>query len=156
MIILVDTCILLLAFDANSPHYRLIRRSLRQALEQNVSLVSTVQNIAEFWNAGTRPLQKNGYGLSAHQVRRRVEIIERLCEIVAEDSTSYGDWKRIVEKFDVQGVSVHDARLVSVMLRVGVKSILTLNGRDFRRYADEGIEVHTPESFLAENAPRNE
>jgi hypothetical protein len=45
-------------------------------------------------------------------------------------------------------VKVHDARLVSVMLRSGVKRILTLNDGDFRRYVGEGIEVVTPDLLL--------
>src|SRR6476620_10432506 len=109
---LVDTRILLRAFDANSPQFRSIRRSLRKALDENVRLIVTVQNIAEFWNVGTRPLDKNVQGLSAERVKRRVEIIERLCEVVSEDKASYADWKRIVEELGVSGVKVHDARLV--------------------------------------------
>jgi predicted nucleic acid-binding protein len=46
---LVDTSILLRAFDANSEHYRAIRRAFRKALEEKIRLVVTVQNLAEFW-----------------------------------------------------------------------------------------------------------
>lgn len=145
---LVDTGILLRAFDANSPQYRSIRRSLRKALDENIRLVVAVQNMAEFWNVATRPVDKNGQGLSAERVKRRAEIIERLCDVVSEDNVSYTTWKRIVEERGVSGVAVHDARLVSVMLRIGVKEILTLNEGDFRRYAADGILVLTPGSFL--------
>ena len=148
MAMLVDTCILLRAFDANSPHYRSIRRSLRKAIDENIRLVVTVQNIAEFWNVGTRPLDKNGHGLSAKKIKRRVEIIERICEVISEDKVSYEDWKRIVEQLSVSGVKVHDARLVSVMLRGGVREILTLNEGDFERYKNEGISIVTPDNFL--------
>lgn len=144
---LVDTCILLRAFDANSAHYRSIRRALRKALDEDHRLVVTVQNIAEFWNVGTRPLDKNGQGLSAERVRRRVEIIERFCDVVSEDKISYQDWKQLVEELGVGGVKVHDARLVSVMRRVGVPQILTLNVADFERYAKHGCTVATPDAF---------
>jgi hypothetical protein len=56
----------------------------------------------------------------------------------------------MVESLGVSGVKVHHARLVSVMLRSGLRRILTLNGGDFRRYAGEGIELATPDSVLAE------
>lgn len=147
MATLVDTGILLRAFDANYPDYRAIRRSLRKALDDGERLIVTVQNIAEFWNAATRPLENNGQGLSADRAKRRVAIIERVCEIVSEDSVSYVQWKRLVDEYGVSGVSVHDARLVAVMLRLSVNQILTLNERHFKRYIGEGITIATPQSF---------
>lgn len=147
MATLVDTCILLRAFDANYPDYRAIRRALRKALDDKERLVVTVQNIAEFWNAATRPLENNGQGLAAERAKRRVGIIERVCEVVSEDNLSYAEWKRLVEDYGVSGVSVHDARLVSVMLRFRVKQILTLNERHFKRYVAEGIFIATPKTF---------
>ena len=145
---LIDTGVLLRAFDANHPSCRLIRQALRRLLENGEPLVVTVQNVAEFWNVATRPLEHNGQGLSAERVKRRVAIIERLCEITSEDALSYDHWKRIVESLGVSGVKVHDARLVSLMLRSRVKRILTLNDADFRRYIGEGIEVVTPNTVL--------
>ena len=145
---LVDTGILLRAFDANFSQYRAIRQALRRALSQKAKLVVTVQNIAEFWNVSTRPLDKNGQGLSHAKVRRRIEMIERLCRPLSEDIVSYTEWKRLVEQYAVTGVQVHDARLVSVMLRVGVHEILTLNESDFERYRNENIAVTSPECFL--------
>ena len=150
MATLVDTGILLRAFDANYPDYKAIRKALRKALDEGIRLIVTVQNMAEFWNAATRPLEYNGQGLSAERAKRRVAIIERVCEVVSEDNVSYGEWKRLVEEYGVSGVSVHDARLVSVMLRMGIKRILTLNEQHFKRYIGEGIAVATPQSFLAE------
>ena len=147
MATLVDTGILLRAFDATFLDYRTIREALRKSLEDGERVVVTVQNMAEFWNVATRPLDKNGHGLSAERVKQRVAIIERLCEVVSEDSHSYAQWKRIVDELGVSGVSVHDARLVAVMLRLGLQKLLTLNPGDFRRYQSEGIEVLTPQSF---------
>lgn len=147
---LIDTGVLLRAFDAQSQHCRPIRQALRKLLDAGEQLTVTVQNMAEFWNVATRPLEYNGQGLSAERVKRRIAIIERFCEVIAEDAVSYDHWKRIVESLGVSGVKVHDARLISVMLRAEVKRILTLNDGDFRRYIGEGIEVVTPTSLLGE------
>lgn len=144
---LVDTGVLLRAFDSHAPHYREIRNALRAALDRNVRLAVAVQNIAEFWNVATRPLDKNGQGLSTDKVKRRVAIIERLCDVLAEDQRSYAEWKRLVEKHHICGVAVHDARLVSVMLSFAIDEVLTLNERDFQRYAGEGIRVASPQAF---------
>ena len=46
----------------------------------------------------------------------------------------------------VSGVSLHDARLVAVMLAEGVDALLTLNFHDFRRYQE--IHTVTPEMIM--------
>lgn len=149
MATLIDTCVLLRAFDSKFSQYRSIRSAFRRALDQDERLIVTVQNIAEFWNVSTRPLGKNGHGLSTERTKRRVGIIERFCEVMPEDNASYRHWKRLIDELGVCGVKVHDARLVSVMLSLGCRQILTLNATDFERYAREGIEVAVPETFLA-------
>jgi predicted nucleic acid-binding protein len=145
---LVDTGVLLRAFDANFDRYRAIRHALRRALDGNERLFVSVQNVAEFWNVATRPLEHNGQGLSAERTKRRLRIIERLCQVIAEDLRSYEEWKRLVDELGVSGVKVHDARLVAVMKTTGIGRILTLNEGDFRRYTGEGITSQTPEQFL--------
>src|SRR5471032_1355553 len=98
--------------------------------------------MAEFWNVSTRPIDKNGYGLSLERVAKRLALIERICDVVTEDDDSYRIWKGLLTAHAVAGVAVHDARLVSVMLSHGVLSVFTLNERDFRRYND--ISIVTP------------
>ena len=139
---LIDTGILLRAFDASSAEYRPIRQTLRTLWTRQEQLVVAVQNLAEFWNVSTRPIDKNGYGLSLERVAKRLAVIERICDVVTEDDDSYHIWKGLLMAHAVVGVAVHDARLVSVMLSHGVLSVFTLNERDFRRYS--GISVVTP------------
>lgn len=144
MACLLDTGILMRAFDAASREYRQIRQDLRTLVAQQERLVVALQNIAEFWNVSTRPVDKNGYGLSVERTDRRVQIIERFCDVVSESNHSYRVWKDLLNVHGVTGVAVHDARLVSVMLTHGVSDIFTLNERDFRRYP--GITILTPGS----------
>lgn len=56
----------------------------------------------------------------------------------------YPEWRRLVVAHGVRGVQVHDARLAAAMRVHGVGRILTLNGADFARYADEGVAVVHP------------
>jgi predicted nucleic acid-binding protein len=144
MACLLDTGILLRAFDASSSEYRQIRQDLRALVTRQERLVVALQNVAEFWNVSTRSIDKNGYGLSVERTDRRVQIIQRFCEVVSESNHSYRVWKDLLNVHSVTGVTVHDARLVSVMLSHGVSDIFTLNERDFRRYP--GITILTPGS----------
>jgi hypothetical protein len=104
-----------------------------------------VQNLAEYWNVSTRPVDKNGYGLSPDRAAKRLNLIERFCEVLTEDGHSFRIWKGLLASYSLTGVSVHGARLASVMLSRGIASVLTLNEREFRRYA--GIAVLTPSNL---------
>jgi predicted nucleic acid-binding protein len=139
----LDTGILLRLFDRTHPDFLTIRGAVRVLQSRQESLFTTHQNIAEFWNVSTRPSSaRGGFGLTPATVAPRVAFIERLCTLVAADDQAYVEWKRLVSHYGVTGASVHDARLVAVMLVHGIGQILTLNPQNFRRYA--GIKVVEP------------
>jgi len=144
MACLIDTGILLRAFDPTSPSFRPIRLVLRDLWKRQERVVVAVQNLAEFWNVSTRPSDRNGYGLPIERVARRLATIERGCKVITEDEESFRQWKMLLRTHAVSGVAVHDARLVSVMLAHRIANIFTLNEQDFRRYP--GITITTPAS----------
>lgn len=49
--------------------------------------------------------------------------------------------ERLVAKYSLVGKSVHDANVVATALAHGASHVLTLNERDFRRYAEVGTIV---------------
>jgi predicted nucleic acid-binding protein len=145
MACLIDTGVLLRAFDASSPEYRGIRQAIRVLWARQERIVVTLQNLAEFWNVSTRPIDKNGYGVSIERVSKRLAVIELVCEVVTEDDRSFRAWKGLLTAHAVTGVAVHDARLASVMLCHGVSTVVTFNERDFRRFS--GIAAITPDKL---------
>jgi predicted nucleic acid-binding protein len=93
------------------------------------------QNMIEMWNALTRPLVRNGFGLKpveADAVLKQVELRFRLLDDVPE---VYRTLRRLVVEAGVSGVQVHDARLAACMLAHGIPRILAFNAPDFARYA---------------------
>lgn len=147
---LVDTGILLRGFARTDPQYRDIRRALLKLRRHGEEFLTSFQNIAEFVNVSTRPTSaRGGYGLSLEMADERVRFIESSCRLVTENESSYIRWRELVARYSVNGVAVHDARLIAVMLVHSATQLLTLNERDFRRYEPEGIIVVTPRSLLA-------
>ena len=146
MQILVDTGVLLRAFQRGTPEQRLILRSLRKLRSENHDLLTTSQNVAEFWNVSTRPVQaRGGFGLPVQAVDR-VKLIERIGDVLPFSDPAYEEWRRLVVKYQVVGVTVHDAKLVATMFAHNIQHILTLNQSDFRRY--QGLTVLTPEAVI--------
>ncbi|HKQ85609.1 MAG TPA: hypothetical protein VJS43_02440 [Candidatus Acidoferrales bacterium] len=69
---LVDTNILLRITRRSDPQHSLIYSSLTHLVSQGTDLFFTHQNIAELWNTMTRPVDRNGLGLSVIEAEREV------------------------------------------------------------------------------------
>jgi predicted nucleic acid-binding protein len=133
---LIDTNILLRLSREADPQYPAIRAALDSLDRQGVEFYFSPQNIAEFWNVCTRPVERNGYGISVGETNRRVEVIERTMTLLPDTDRVYPLWRRLVLDTEVHGVQVHDARLAALMEAHGVSHILTLNQADFARYSN--------------------
>lgn len=132
---LVDTGVLLRFLLRNDPAYAAVRQAVRLLKTRREHLVTTSQNIAEFWNVCTRPATaRGGLGMSVEATERRVRLLERHFYVLPDSSTVYPHWKTLVLTHSVSGAQVHDARLVAAMIVHGVSHVLTLNIRDFARY----------------------
>jgi predicted nucleic acid-binding protein len=146
MATLMDTNILLRLVDPNDREYTLVREAVRALASRGESLCFAGQNLVEFWNVCTRPASKNGLGLTAAQTDERASLIEVRFRLLPDDERVHAEWRRLVVRYSVAGVQVHDARLAASMLMNGVSTILTLNDRDFRRYA--GISAIHPGAII--------
>ncbi|MBI3682133.1 MAG: PIN domain-containing protein [Acidobacteria bacterium] len=100
------------------------------------SLCFASQNLVEFRNVCTRPISKNGLGLTLAQTNERATLVESRFRLLPDNERVHAEWRRLVVAHSVAGVQVHDARLVAAMMAHGVPQLLTLNDRDFARYAD--------------------
>ena len=112
----------------------MVRKAVESLKRRQISVAYTHQNMAEFWNASTRPLSRNGFGLSVEDTEKNAQEIERSFVFLAEGEPAYREWRRIVVQYGVSGTQVHDARLVAAMYALGVTQILTFNKPDFARF----------------------
>lgn len=143
---LVDTNILLRITRRSDPQHQLVDSALAQLAGQGTIFHYIHQNIAELWNAMTRPLTRNGLGLTIGEAERQVRAIEAGMTFLPDSEAVYREWRRIVVQHAVQGVQVHDARLAAAMYVHGVGHILTLNVTDFSRFT--GLTAVHPASIL--------
>src|SRR5712671_4106760 len=105
----------------------------------------TAQNIAELWNAMTRPIVRNGLGLTVTDTDRLVQAIEAGMSLLPDNEAVYREWRRIVVQYNVSGVQVHDALLAAAMYVHHVDHLLTLNVADFSRFTGlTAVHPNTP------------
>jgi predicted nucleic acid-binding protein len=119
-----------------SPLLLTARQAVVTLANQGHELCVAPQNLAEFWNASTRPVLNNGLEHSIALTDRLVTRIETLFTVLPETLAAFHAWRQLVKAHEVRGAKVHDARLVAIMQAHGVGHILTFNGGDFRRYAN--------------------
>jgi predicted nucleic acid-binding protein len=136
MLFLVDTNILLRSADSRHPMYEAATHSVSILKRQKNQLYIMPQNLIEFWNVCTRPLDKNGLGYSLTETQAEINKIKSFFPLLSDSPTIYPEWERLVSTYQVKGVNVHDARLVAAMLVHKLTHILTFNSDDFRRYSE--------------------
>jgi predicted nucleic acid-binding protein len=150
MAYLLDTGVLLRLVHRGDPLHVLVRSAVDTLIERGETLLTALQNIAEFYNVTTRPIEDNGFGLTAHDALVAVRAaIAPLNRILHENRRNFTELQRLLQVYGVQGKQVHDARLAATMLVWGVSHILTLNERHFQRFAPEGVVVATPRSIAS-------
>ena len=134
MVYLVDTNILLRRQDAQHAQFQVADRAVIRLQDQNERLCVARQNLIEFRNVASRPLDKKGLGLSPAAADLELDDAEREFDVLAEDNLVYVVWRQLIAAKGVSGKQVHDARLVASMLVYGITHLLTFNGADFRRF----------------------
>lgn len=131
---LVDTNILLRISRRFDPQHPLVDAALSRLAEEGTVFHYTHQNIAELWNAMTRPIERNGFGLTVPEVENEVRAIEAGMTLLPDSESVYREWRKIVVRYGISRIHVHDARLVATMYVNRIDHILTFNTVDFRRF----------------------
>lgn len=144
MIYLADTNVLLRIVHRTDVRHSIAQSAVHKLETKGHQLQATSQNFAEFWNASTRPTERNGFGLTSGETGTLLGELEQSFPLLPDSSNVYPIWRRLVVKYDVKGVQVHDARLVAAMIVHNVTHILTFNATDFERYASERIMAIDP------------
>jgi predicted nucleic acid-binding protein len=143
MKVLLDSNVLLRWNIRTAPQSQLVIRAVDLLLASGDLPCYTSQNLGEFWNVLTRPLDRNGFGLTPAEADGRARVIEDQIPMLPDIPAVHAEWRRLLVAHNISGVQVHDARIAAAMRVHGVKRILTLNTRDFARFPS--IEAIHPE-----------
>ncbi len=146
MIWLIDTNILLRLVEIFSSQHLEAKNAIDKLLAQGDTLYLLLQNVSEFWNVCTRPLDKNGFGFSIARVDAELTNIEQVFDILPDTEEVYRNWRELVVNYSVSGVKVHDAKIVAAMKAHGIQNLLSFNAKDFKRYTE--IKSFEPKDVL--------
>ena len=146
MRVLADTNVILRLMNHDDPLHETVAVAIEELDSRGWGAIQAPQIAAEFWNVCTRPIDKNGLGLSIAVTDEQLRLAEQIFPVLPEKESMYAEWRRLVVVHRVSGKQAHDARLVAFMLTHGITDILTFNGKDFVRYP--AINVIDPANLV--------
>jgi len=86
---LVDTGVLLRLVHPADPQHTDVVNALDLLKTRGDTFYCGMQNVAEFWNVTTRPVTaRGGFGLTAQEAQRRLDIIELAIEVLTDSPAS--------------------------------------------------------------------
>lgn len=91
MISLTDTNFLLRFSYQTDLRHRIVRLAARKLRAAGHQLQAVSQNFAEFWNASTRPIDRNGFGLTPLGADRHLRRIEQLFPLLPDSPAVYSE-----------------------------------------------------------------
>ncbi len=130
----LDTNILLRSAEpAHSTHHYAVN-AVRELLENGDRVCLISQNLIEFWNVASRPIENNGFGWDSARIDTAITGLESVLTILPDSQAIYREWKRLVVVHKVIGKQVHDTRIVAAMNVHNISNLLTFNKADFKRF----------------------
>ncbi len=144
---LVDTSVLLRTLQPLHPQREVVRSAIKELTARSRELHIVPQTLVELWVVATRPIERNGLGMSPASVAPEVARLKSIFLLLPETSAIYPLWEALVVQYQVSGKPAHDARLVAAMQAHGLAAILTFDKTGFSRYP--GIQVLHPAEVAA-------
>ena len=93
---LIDSNILIRWVRPLDPDSHLVKSALEALIAQGATLCYTSQNLAEFWNACTRPADRNGYGMTPEETDRRAHVFEKRLRLLPDSLAVHEEWRRLL------------------------------------------------------------
>ena len=133
--VLLDTNVLLAATDKGRAEYERAREVLNVWPARGTTLYTSGQILREYLSVATRPLERNGLGLGEADAVANVRAFGVRLRLLAENEKVIRRLLELLDSVNCAGKQVHDANLVATMLVHGIDTLVTMNVRDFTRFA---------------------
>ena len=139
-----DTNILLRSSEPTHATHHQAVNAVKSLLANGDRVCLIPQNLIEFWNVATRPIESNGFGWTPAKTDVEISRLESLLTVLPDTQAIYREWRKVVLDNSVLGKQVHDARIVAAMNVHQITKLLTFNAKDFKRFRHIAlIDPHT-------------
>jgi len=80
----LDTNVLLRLSHRSHPLHEMLSNCMLHLAAKDAERCFTTQNLGEFWDVGTRPVDRNGFGISIEEAARRFNAVVRKMTLLPE------------------------------------------------------------------------
>ena len=133
--VFVDTNVLLTATTSGRALHREALEVLSEWPVRGIPLWVSGQVLREYLAVATRPADVNGLGLELEAALENVDQFRSRMKLADERAAVFRQLEQLIREVGCRGKQVHDANVVATALVHGVSRILTINVKDFRRFA---------------------
>lgn len=149
-LVLVDANVLARAVHVPDPQHATVLAAIDRLLALGADVAYTPQAVRETYHFYTRPIAANGFGLDQAKALALLDLIDDGPMALREDTPDlYREWRGILATTHVLGAQAHDAYHAAAVRAHGASHFLTLDRKDFDRYAR--VEVLRPGQVLEPN-----
>ena len=135
--VVLDTNVLLAATDEARADHRDAVATLNVWPASGVALYTSGQILREYLAVATRPVDRNGLGLTRSAAVANVRALRPRLRLLAEDGKVADRLLTVLDTIVCTGKQVHDANVVATMLVHGIDTVVTSNVDDFARFGDQ-------------------
>lgn len=110
-----DSNILLRISEPDLRNHQKAVNAVKTLLAKGDRVCLIPQNLIEYWNIATRPVDKNGFGWLPAKTDVEISRLESILTVLPDSQAIYRQWRKLVfGNFDL-GKQVHDARIVAAI-----------------------------------------
>ena len=131
-VVFLDTNILLTGTDRQREQHAAVLWIIAHAGRAGLHLAVSGQILREYMVVATRPLEANGFGLSATDALTNVDQFMRHAMLYEETEAVSTRLRSLIETCGLRGKRIHDGNVAATMIAHGVKLLLTQNPGDFK------------------------
>ncbi len=134
--VFVDTNILLRVTLKQINRHDEVDALVKRIIREDSELWISGQVIREFIVQVTHP-RTLAQPLTIKQVVQEIEVMKPLFQIADETVIVREKLLKLLQEYPTVGKQVHDANIVATMLANDIDTLLTLNTKDFQRFAEQ-------------------
>ena len=120
--VLLDTNILIYAYDSASPYHA---QAVAVLMNAAYDLFTTTKNISEYFAVLSKQNQP------FNQVWTFYEDLKKNTQILFPTPTSLAQFEQLIQKYQPRGNKVFDIEITSIALGNSINTIATVNTKDF-------------------------
>lgn len=133
--VLIDTNVLIYSIDTESKYFK---QSQYVIFNNEIEIFTTSKNLSEFLSVVTRFPEKQ---LSIDDALIIIKDFKSIFNVLYPSVESFTIFQELLKKYQPTGLVIHDFEIISICLVNQVKTIATVNQKDFNQI--EEIDLYS-------------